>query len=946
MRQLLDIEAARGGIDDVLVDAAGPIDLVGMPALLHPPLLQGVDVVAVDDLRDGVRDHDHGAVLLDGVDAGLDLLRGDGVQRGRGLVQEDDGRVLEEHPGDGDALLLAAGQVGGLVLEPLRQGHDLVVDVGLARRLHDLLEGGVRLAVADVLLDGAVEDVVLLQDQADVVAQVAGVPFAQVHPVQQDFAALRHIELVQQVHDGALAGARQADQRRDPARLDGHVDAEEGLVAVGIGEIHAAQLELPGHLVRAVAAGGLDLAVGVQDAEEALRIDERVVDVVEDALQLRDRGDDVAEQHHVVHDLSDGHPGILLQHEEGRQDDDQHGADLPHETLESVVVEGHAAGLHLVLRDPVLDVQLLARLDLLAVEALDDVDGVDDVLDALALGLEVRAHLAAPALEAARLAVGDPEIDRHDAQRHEAHIDIGGEHQDQRQQGAREQRQQVDEEILHRARQAAHALVDTGLELAGGVLVRIEIGHPEGQHLLDDALREVARDEDAHPLAVVVLREGDQHREQLLAQQHDADDGQDAGGLRPGEVRADQGVDGIHGAVEHDGVDLRHQGADEGQYKGGQHQPAVGPYKRPDIAEKLDQIHNPEAHLLTADPLPIALFCGATLLLLSVRDRIILKYVRAIRTRGIRGTPMRPGSVNWYYHALTVVAFRGVVLAELLFYGIAAVVLKIRRDIRLRHLTGFLGRRQHHIPGAASAPPRCRRRCWRASGCFFPGRSRRASLVPAAITLAVSVLLFLSACVALFGSRTRHHPEGDGHRAALQPQPPLQGRRRGRDRRPAGGGRSSETARMRIRGGSACFLRTRTASRSPLRRPAQASSRPPTAGKTTACPPASGTLMLREQVFREPGLTLTGLAGRMHTNKTYVSRLVNNTYGMAFPDLLDSLRTEYAKKYILAHPGARQAEIAAASGFSGASAFNSTFKRITGMTPGEWLSASGGKRAC
>ena len=69
----------------------------------------------------------------------------------------------------------------------------------------------------------------------------------------------------------------------------------------------------------------------------------------------------------------------------------------------------------------------------------------------------------------------------------------------------------------------------------------VEVSHPEGQHLLDDALREVPGDEDAHPLAVVILREGDQRGKDLLAQEHGADDHQDPGRLGPGEVRAEIG---------------------------------------------------------------------------------------------------------------------------------------------------------------------------------------------------------------------------------------------------------------------------------------------------------------------------------------------------------------------------------------------------------------------
>ena len=66
-----------------------------------------------------------------------------GVQGARGLVQDQDGRVLEQGPGDGDALPLAArtreapvlGRCRGVVA--LRQCHDELVGVGLLRgRLH------------------------------------------------------------------------------------------------------------------------------------------------------------------------------------------------------------------------------------------------------------------------------------------------------------------------------------------------------------------------------------------------------------------------------------------------------------------------------------------------------------------------------------------------------------------------------------------------------------------------------------------------------------------------------------------------------------------------------------------------------------------------------------------------------------------------------------------
>ena len=191
------------------------------------------------------------------------------------------------------------------------------------------------------------------------------------------------------------------------------------------------------------------------------------------------------------------------------------------------------------------------------------------------------------------LNIGNIEVYGHDEQSHQTHIDIGREHQDQRKQGAGEERQQVDEEVLHRPAEAADALVDTRLELARRILVGIEIGHPEGQHLLDDTLRKVARHEDTHPLAEIVLGKGDQRREDFLAEEHDADDREDPRRLGPGEILGrHQCVDGIHRTVQHDGIDLRHQRPDEGQYQRQKHKPFVRFDKWLDVFEEVDQIHD------------------------------------------------------------------------------------------------------------------------------------------------------------------------------------------------------------------------------------------------------------------------------------------------------------------------------------------------------------------
>ena len=92
-------------------------------------------------------------------------------------------------------------------------------------------------------------------------------------------------------------------------------------------------------------------------------------------------------------------------------------------------------------------------------------------------------------------------------------------------------------------------------------------------------------------------------------------------------------------------------------------------------------------------------------------------------------------------------------------------------------------------------------------------------------------------------------------------------------------------------------------------------------------------------MFLQPKLTLDDVAESLNTNKTYVSKMVNNTYNLGFPELINILRVDYAEQYIISHREARQEEIAQECGFLSASSFNTTFKKVTGMTPKVWIAS-------
>lgn len=95
-------------------------------------------------------------------------------------------------------------------------------------------------------------------------------------------------------------------------------------------------------------------------------------------------------------------------------------------------------------------------------------------------------------------------------------------------------------------------------------------------------------------------------------------------------------------------------------------------------------------------------------------------------------------------------------------------------------------------------------------------------------------------------------------------------------------------------------------------------------------------LMIDEQLFLKAGLTLQDVADKLNSNKTYISKLVNNTYNLGFPELINILRVDYAEQYLLKNRDAIQSEVAAACGFQSASSFNIIFKKVTGVTPKVW----------
>lgn len=93
-----------------------------------------------------------------------------------------------------------------------------------------------------------------------------------------------------------------------------------------------------------------------------------------------------------------------------------------------------------------------------------------------------------------------------------------------------------------------------------------------------------------------------------------------------------------------------------------------------------------------------------------------------------------------------------------------------------------------------------------------------------------------------------------------------------------------------------------------------------------------------ERNFLDANLSLESVAEKLNINKSYLSRLINSDLEKSFNDYINELRIEEAKTYL------EQTEfenytllaIGLEAGFNSKTAFNSAFKKFTGVTPSEY----------
>ena len=88
--------------------------------------------------------------------------------------------------------------------------------------------------------------------------------------------------------------------------------------------------------------------------------------------------------------------------------------------------------------------------------------------------------------------------------------------------------------------------------------------------------------------------------------------------------------------------------------------------------------------------------------------------------------------------------------------------------------------------------------------------------------------------------------------------------------------------------------------------------------------------------YRTPGITIEHVARDMGTNRSYLSGYLNELRHVNFYEWVAQLRIEEAQSLMRTHPSMLIEQIASRVGFTSASTFSSTFKKIVGITPNKW----------
>ena len=120
------------------------------------------------------------------------------IQRGRGLIKNQDRRIFQKHTGNGQTLLLPAGQLHASLADicviSIRKIHDKFMGIGFFCRPDNLFPAGIRFAIPDIFQNCSCKQIHILLHDSDMISQIRQLDVTDILSVHPDRTACHIIE--------------------------------------------------------------------------------------------------------------------------------------------------------------------------------------------------------------------------------------------------------------------------------------------------------------------------------------------------------------------------------------------------------------------------------------------------------------------------------------------------------------------------------------------------------------------------------------------------------------------------------------------------------------------------------------------------------------------------------------------------------------------------------
>src|ERR1700733_11443369 len=362
----------------------------------------------MSDDNDGAPTHDRAHVVLNDPFALV-------VERRGRFIENQNPWIGHQGPGDGDALTLAAREIGAAFLNhrvvALRQLGDEFVRAREARRVHHHYAWHGGIAERNILVDGAVEKKVLLQHDPDLPAQPTGIELGGVDAVDHHLAGLRAIKALDQLGEGGLARPRRTDDANHLPRLDGKRNVAKRVRRIWpVAHRHVTKLDRAARRGQGQKVLGRRRRRRVEDVAQTRDGYLHLLKILPQLRQPQDRLHHLAPDHVEGDEFADRHRPF--DHRLRADKQDQRGRDLAY-VLDKVLSErsrdaGVEGGAY-ISRQPLLPLRLHHRLDARRLKGLRTDDRFDQELLRPGAAVELLVDLFAQHRPNER---GDHDIDR------------------------------------------------------------------------------------------------------------------------------------------------------------------------------------------------------------------------------------------------------------------------------------------------------------------------------------------------------------------------------------------------------------------------------------------------------------------------------------------------------------------------------------------------------